>query len=151
MGTLLGISPVVKRGLVSAVRDIPGNPVQASHKQSGTTVLTVGQGASQRTAAASSVPSRTTKNVNFATARDDLLRVKVQIGDTETTAIVDTGSQLNLISESVFCKSGLARTEESVVVEFEGLEWAFGKLFLYQWFAGVHLKVCTSRLVGCLV
>ena len=36
-------------------------------------------------------------------------------------------------------------------VEFEGLEWAFGKLSLYQWFAGVHLKVCTSRLVGCLV
>ena len=36
-------------------------------------------------------------------------------------------------------------------VEFEGLEWAFGKLSLYRWFAGVHLKVCTSRLVGCLV
>ena len=36
-------------------------------------------------------------------------------------------------------------------VKFKGLERAFGKLSLYQWFAGVHLKVCTSRLVGCLV
>ena len=55
------------------------------------------------------------KEVHLAVARDDLLRLRVGLGETVATAIVDTGSQLNLVSEKVFMESGLIRTEENIV------------------------------------
>ena len=55
------------------------------------------------------------RTVNLAVARDDLLKMRVYLGDTAATAIIDTGSQLNLIREDIFTATGLVRTEESTV------------------------------------
>ena len=112
LGTLLGISPVVKRGLVSAVRDTTGSPAPTSQKRNATTVLNVGY--DEQDEGPTPGPSNT-KEVHLAVARDDLLRLRVGLGETVATAIVDTGSQLNLVSERVFMESGLIRTEENIV------------------------------------
>ena len=112
LGTLAEIAPGVKRGLVSAVRDMSSSPARGSPRQSGSTKLNVAQGGGERG------PSGLISNlkvVNLAVARDDLLKMRVYLGDTAATAIIDTGSQLNLIREDVFTASGLVRTEESTV------------------------------------
>ena len=112
LGTLVGIAPSVKRGLVSAVRDTSGSPAPAYQKRSAPTkgVDTSGRGHSGPPNA-SALP----KAVNLTVARDDLLKIQVYLGDAVATAIIDTGSQLNLISEKKFVESGLVRTEESTV------------------------------------
>ena len=41
------------------------------------------------------------------------MELQVHIGKAVATAIIDTGSQLNLISEKIYAKSGLVRTDEN--------------------------------------
>lgn len=75
--------------------------------------------------------------------RDNLLKIRVRVGDVAVMAIIDTGSQANLISERVFAASGLMRTEEPVmpmVGAFGGSGTCIGKL---EW---VPLYITTSQI-----
>ena len=56
------------------------------------------------------------KMVHLAQTCDGLMKVRVYIGDAVATAIIDTGSQLNLISDRKFWESGLVCTEESSIL-----------------------------------
>ena len=116
VGTLLEIAPGVRQGLVAAARGRHGNPGPANQRRNPTAVAAVATKDDDDERRGTTFDQELiTKTVNLTQARDSLMRVKVYVGDAVATAIIDTGSQLNLVSERKFCESGLVRTEEKVI------------------------------------
>ena len=116
VGTLLEITPGVKQGLVAATRGKSGNPAQGSQRPIPTMLTTVGHEGDDKKHAETSERELLPKTVHLAQAQDGLMKVRVYIGETVATAIIDTGLQLNLISDWKFWESGLVQTEESMVL-----------------------------------
>jgi len=112
LGTLLGIAPAIKRGLVTAVRDTTGNPAPVHQTRNSSMLSNAAVDGEKRV---TSGPVTGKKSVNLARARDDLMKIRVYVGEAKAVAIVDTGSQLNLMSELKFSETGLLRTEDNDV------------------------------------
>ena len=126
--TLLEISPQLRRALGSAVRGTNGNPSPESRKENESkTFAAVPDDGDEAPWGQAPI----TRQMVADNERDNLLKIKVHVGDVAIMAIIDTGSQANLISERAYSASGLMRTDENImpmVGAFGGHGVCIGKL-----------------------
>lgn len=126
--TLLEISPQLRRALGSAVRGTNGNPSPESRKENESkTFAAVPDDGDEAPWGQAPI----TRQMVADNERDNLLKIKVHVGDVAIMAIIDTGSQANLISERAYSASGLMRTNENImpmVGAFGGHGVCIGKL-----------------------